>query len=126
MISTEELKRGTYMKIGVIGAGTWGIALARMLTNSGHKVTVWSALEEEIDELSGSRRHKNLPGMVIPNATVFTKDLKEAADADIILMAVPSIFVRSTTAKIAPFIKDGQIPILYAPTVSRVTIWITH
>ena len=38
------------MKIGVIGAGTWGIALARMLTNSGHDVTVWSAIEKEIDE----------------------------------------------------------------------------
>ena len=55
------------MKIGVIGAGTWGIALARMLTNSGHEVVVWSALEEEINELSSTRVHKNLPGMVIPS-----------------------------------------------------------
>jgi len=63
------------MKIGVIGAGTWGIALARMLTNSGHEVIVWSAIESEIDELSATRLHKNLPGMVIPDGTSFTKDL---------------------------------------------------
>lgn len=109
------------MKIGVIGAGTWGIALARMLTNSAHEVTVWSALEEEIDELSSSRVHKNLRGMVIPDATIFTKDLKEAADADIILMAVPSVFVRSTTAKIAPFVKSGQIIVDVAKGIEKDT-----
>ena len=54
------------MKIGVIGAGTWGVALARMLTNSNHDVIIWSAIESEIDELSSNRKHKNLPGMVIP------------------------------------------------------------
>lgn len=97
------------MKIGVIGAGTWGIALARMLTNSSHEVVVWSALEQEIDELSSSRKHKNLPGMTIPEATGFTKELSEAVDADIILMAVPSVFVRQTTSRIAPYVKKGQI-----------------
>ena len=109
------------MKIGVIGAGTWGIALARMLTNSGHDVTVWSALPEEIDELERTRTHKNLPGMTIPAKTKFTKELKAAADADIILMAVPSVFVRQTTAKIAPFIKDGQIIVDVAKGIEKDT-----
>lgn len=58
--------------IGVLGAGTWGIALARMLTNLGHGVTVWSALPEEIERLSATRRQPNLPDMVIPEATAFT------------------------------------------------------
>ncbi len=98
------------MKIGVIGAGTWGIALARMLTNSSHDVVVWSAIKEEIDTLSSERKHKNLPGMTIPDETGFTYDLRDAvSDKDIILMAVPSIFVRETTKKIAPFVNDGQI-----------------
>ena len=109
------------MKIGVIGAGTWGIALARMLTNSAHDVTVWSALENEIDELSRDRAHKNLPGMVIPKATKFTKDLGLAADSDIILMAVPSPFVRQTTAKIAPYVKDGQIIVDVAKGIEKDT-----
>ena len=42
-------------KIGILGAGTWGMALARMLTVSGNDVTVWSALEQEIDNLSTTR-----------------------------------------------------------------------
>ena len=40
-------------KIGVLGAGTWGMALARVLADAGHRVTVWSAIEREIDEFSG-------------------------------------------------------------------------
>ena len=53
-------------KIGVLGAGTWGMALARMLCISGNEVTVWSALPREVEEFSATRRHPNLPGMVIP------------------------------------------------------------
>lgn len=109
------------MKVGVIGAGTWGIALARMLTNSGHEVVVWSAIEREIDELSTARTHKNLPGMVIPEATVFTKELGDVEDADIILMAVPSLYVRSTAARLAPFIKDGQIIVDVAKGIEKDT-----
>ena len=52
-------------KIGILGAGTWGMALARMLTVSGNDVTVWSALEQEIDNLSTTRAvsytHLTLP-----------------------------------------------------------------
>ena len=110
------------MKIGVIGAGTWGIALARMLSNSGHDVVVWSAIESEIDELVSTRKHKNLPGMIIPKTTEFTKDLKAAAlDKDIILMAVPSVFVRATTAKLAPFVSDGQIIVDVAKGIEKET-----
>ena len=97
-------------KIGVLGAGTWGMALARMLANSGHEVTVWSALEREIDEFSATRRHPNLPGMVIPDALGFTKDIAEVCrDKEILLFAVPSVFVRGTAKKAAPYITDGQI-----------------
>ena len=97
-------------KIGVLGAGTWGMALARMLCNSGHEVTVWSALEREIDEFSVTRRHPNLPGMVIPDAIAFTKDMQQVCTGkDILLFAVPSPFVRATAAKAAPYISDGQV-----------------
>ena len=64
-------------KIGVLGAGTWGMALARMLCNAGNEVLVWSALEAEIDQLRESRRHPKLPEMVIPDALLFTKSIEE-------------------------------------------------
>ncbi len=98
------------MKIGILGAGTWGMALARMLCNSGHTVTVWSALPAEIDELIRTRRHKNLPDMEIPVAISFTKDIRDVCpDKDILVFAVPSVFVRSTAKLAAPYVKDRQI-----------------
>ena len=97
-------------KIGILGAGTWGMALARMLTVSGNDVTVWSALEQEIDNLSTTRVHPNLPGMTIPAEMKFTKSVEEVCtDKEILLFAVPSVFVRSTAAKARPYIPDGQI-----------------
>ena len=96
--------------IGVLGAGTWGIALARMLCNNGHEVTVWSAIESEIDSLSANRTHPNLPGMQIPDAMQFTKDIaRVCANKDVLLFAVPSPFVRATARKAAPYIPDHQV-----------------
>lgn len=47
--------------VGIIGAGTWGTALAVLLNNNGQDVTIWSAFDTEIQEMSRTRRHKNLP-----------------------------------------------------------------
>ncbi len=111
-------------EIGVLGAGTWGMALARMLCNSGHGVMVWSALEREIDEYSSTRRHPNLPGMVIPDGVRFTKEIREAVtDKDIVLFAVPSVFVRSTAAKAAAFIPEGQIIVDVAKGIEPDTLY---
>ena len=100
----------TKKKIGVLGAGTWGMALARMLTVSGNEVQVWSAIEAEVDNLSTTRVHPNLPGMKIPAELQFTKSIEEVCTGkDVLLFAVPSVFVRGTTAKARPYIPDGQI-----------------
>ena len=110
--------------IGVLGAGTWGMALARMLSNSGHDVTVWSALPREVDEYSATRRHPNLPGMVIPDAIVFTKSIEEVCrDKEIVLFAVPSVFVRSTAKAAAPYIPDGQIIVDVAKGIEASTLY---
>ena len=98
------------MRIGVIGAGTWGMALARMLSNSGHDIIVWSALPAEIDELNKTRRQKNLPNMEIPTDVLFTKEINEVCrDKDIIIFAVPSVFVRLTARKASSNIVKDQI-----------------
>ncbi len=98
-------------KIGVLGTGTWGMALARLLADSGrHEVTCWSALPEELDYFKATKRHPNLPGVPIPDEIVFEKDIGKAVeDKDVILFAVPSVYVRSTAHKAAPFLADGQI-----------------
>ena len=96
--------------IGVLGAGTWGMALARMLHNNGHKVCVWSALSREVEEFSATRQHPNLPGMEIPQGISFTGAINAVCkDKDILLFAVPSPFVRSTARLAAPYVCDNQI-----------------
>ena len=111
-------------KIGVLGAGTWGMALARMLQLSGNEVTVWSALEREVEEFSATRRHPNLPGMEIPEEIRFTKDMEEVCrDKEILLFAVPSLFVRATARKAAKYVKDNQIIVDVAKGIEADTLF---
>ena len=111
-------------RIGILGAGTWGMALARMLTVSGNDVLVWSAIEKEIDDLSTTRVHPNLPQMKIPDELRFTKSIEEVCkDKDILLFAVPSVFVRSTAAKARPYVADGQIIVDVAKGIEPDTLY---
>ena len=113
----------TKRKIGILGAGTWGMALARMLCVSGNDVLVWSALGQEIDNLSTTRVHPNLPGMKIPQELKFTKSMEEVCtDKDILMFAVPSVFVRGTAAKARPYVADGQIIVDVAKGVRLVAL----
>lgn len=112
------------MKIGVLGAGTWGIALARMLCNAGNSVTVWSAIEKEIDNLSASGRHPNFPDVRLPEQISYTKDIgKACTDMDILVFAVPSPFVRQTAERSAPYIKSGQIVVDVAKGIEESTLY---
>ncbi|MDF2541998.1 MAG: hypothetical protein K0S47_1716 [Herbinix sp.] len=98
-------------KVTVLGAGTWGCALAILLANNGHDVTIWSALEKEVQMLNENRDNiKNLPGAKMPESIKITLDLQEScADKDLIVMAVASPFIRRTAKIAAPFIKENQI-----------------
>ena len=110
-------------KIAVFGAGTWGIALARLLAANGSDVTVWSAIPAELKSLSTTRRHPNLPGMELPAAMHYTADIAEACTGrDILLFAVPSPFVRSTAKKAAKYIPDGQLIVDVAKGVEDKTL----
>lgn len=110
-------------KVGVLGAGTWGIALARMLAVNGKDVTVWSALPEELKNLRTTRRHPNLPGMELPESMHYTADLAElCVGKDLLLFAVPSVFVRSTAKKAAPYVADGQLIVDVAKGMEEKTL----
>ena len=111
------------MKVGVAGAGTWGIALSRMLFNNGCEVRVWSALPDEVEELRRTRRHRNLPNMEIPEGITFTADIKEVCEGqDYILFAVPSVFVRSTAKLAAQYVPDGQVIVDVAKGIDSDTL----
>ena len=111
------------IKIAVFGAGTWGIALARLLAVNGRDVTVWSAIPAELKSLSTTHRHPNLPGMELPSTMHYTADIEEACTGqDILLFAVPSPFVRTTAKKAAPYIPEGQLIVDVAKGIEDKTL----
>ena len=97
--------------VTILGSGTWGTALASMLAKESEcSVTLWSAFEEEIEQLRSSHHHTKLEGLIIPDALNFGTDISTVCkNADIIVFAVPSPFVRETARKAAPFIKSNAI-----------------
>ena len=111
-------------RIGILGAGTWGMALARMLANTGHMITVWSAIEKEIEEYSRTRVHPNLPGMNIPESITFTKSISDVCEnKDVLIFAVPSVYVRDTAKKASRFIPEGQIIVDVAKGIEQGTLY---
>lgn len=110
--------------IGVIGAGSWGIALAKLLHTNGHQVEVWSILEDEIKMLSEKREHVDkLPGVKLPDTMEFTTDLEKAAKGkDVLVMAVPSPYIRSTAHQLSPFVAPGQIIVNVAKGIEESTL----
>lgn len=98
-------------RVSFLGAGSWGTALAILCANNGHKVTLWSKLESEIDMLRENREHVDrLPGVKLPDSIMIESNLETACkNQDIIVCSVASPFVRSTAQEAKPFIKDNQI-----------------
>ncbi len=94
------------INIGIIGAGSWGIALAYLLSGNGHRVTVWSRTQASVDKLKAYHGNEDkLPGVKLPDSVTFTCDMGEAVkDKDMLVLVVPSAHMRETVKLIAPFI----------------------
>ncbi|MBE5935291.1 MAG: NAD(P)H-dependent glycerol-3-phosphate dehydrogenase [Lachnospiraceae bacterium] len=97
-------------KIGILGAGSWGTALALVLAKKGHNVDLWSAVKTEVELLRTKREHVDrLPGAILPDNINIEESLELACkDKDLIVFAVASPFVRTTAHNAKEFIKDGQ------------------
>ena len=110
--------------ISIIGAGSWGIALAVLLHKNGHHVTVWSVIETEIRMLQKEREHKDkLPGVKLPEDMVFTTDLEQAVKgAEELVLAVPSPYTRSTSHSMASLVKEGQVIVNVAKGIEEKTL----
>lgn len=111
-------------KIGVIGAGSWGTALSVLLHKNGHEITIWSIMQEEIEMLKREHEHKDkLPGVLLAQDMVFTTDLKEAVQGmDLLVLAVPSPYTRSTAHMLGEFVAEGQIIVDVAKGIEEKTL----
>lgn len=111
-------------KTAVIGAGSWGIALAKLLHTNGNDVIVWSIMEDEIEMLKRNHEHiDKLPGVKLSEEIVYTTDLKEAIESsEVMVLAVPSVFTRSTAKSMAEYVRKGQIIVCVAKGIEEDTL----
>ena len=98
-------------KVAVIGSGSWGSALAIMLINHGHEVSMWARSEDAVKEINEKHTNeKYLPGIPLPEKLWASTDREKALDgAEIVISAVPSRGVRTTMTDFAPYLKKGTI-----------------
>lgn len=112
------------MNISVLGAGSWGTALAVLLCDNGHEVTIWSIDKREVEMIDEKREQvEKLPGVRIPDRIAVSNDLESCITGrDLLVLAVPSIFIRSTSKSMAPFIEDGQIIVNVSKGIEETTL----
>jgi len=90
-------------RVGVIGAGSWGTALAKLLCENGHQVTLWARRAELAQVMRDTRRNQSyLPGVLLPDNLKFSDNLHAAAAAEFLLIAAPSHALRATLAALPP------------------------
>jgi len=109
--------------IGIIGTGSWGLALGAMLDAHGHQITMWSALEQELITLDQTRETASLPELVLSGRILFTSRMDVVMEGmNLLIMAVPSIYVRQTAVKMKPYCKPGQIIVNVAKGIEEQTL----
>lgn len=110
--------------ISVIGSGSWGTALAWLLRNNGHRVTLWSYLKEETEMFLKYRENVDkLPGVVLDQEVTFTSSLEESVPGrDLLVLAVPSPAVRSTARNMRGLAAKGQMIVNVAKGIEEKTL----
>ncbi|MDR0821068.1 MAG: NAD(P)-dependent glycerol-3-phosphate dehydrogenase [Oscillospiraceae bacterium] len=95
--------------ITVLGCG-FGTALSVQFDRQGHKVTAYTKFQSEVDDILRDGEHKRLlPGVPVPSSISFTTDISKVRDADFVVVAIPTKFLRTTIAEIPPFVTANTI-----------------
>lgn len=107
-------------KIGVIGGGAWGTALAQVLSKAGRDVTLWARESEVTDSIN--KKHENavfLAGVPLDRKLKATNDLNDAAQSDILLLVSPAQHVRATLQNLGNL--DGKPVVICAKGIELST-----
>ena len=107
------------MKITVMGSGAWGTALALVLVDNGHEVTLWTYQAQQAEEMRTQRINRRLKGIPLPLELDISDTLATIPQSDMIVMATPSFAIRDTAKKIAPLVKQDVIIVTASKGVER-------
>ena len=109
--------------VSVIGDGGWGTTLAVVLAGNGHNVRLWSAFPEYAAELAKNRENvKFLPGITLPESIAVIDDVAIALDADVLVVAVPTKFMRQVLQQFAGKFSPGPDIISVAKGIEHDTL----
>lgn len=102
----------TGKKVGIISAGAWGTAIAKLVADNGHSVKIWDFIESVINNINNEHVNERfLPGVVLPETLIATSDIEDAAaDKDFLLIATPSLYLLDLVKKLIPIrgITEGK------------------
>ncbi|MBO5751493.1 MAG: NAD(P)-dependent glycerol-3-phosphate dehydrogenase [Kiritimatiellae bacterium] len=111
------------MKIAVIGDGGWGTANAILLASYGHKVVLWGAFADYVEEMKRTRRNDRfLPGVPLPDALELTSDYGQALDgAQVVVLAPPSKYFSSVVGGLRGLVKPEMLVVSVTKGLCEVT-----
>ena len=111
------------MNIGIIGSGSFGIALACLLYDNGHNIKIWSRNVDEVNQINEKHvMEKYLPGLKIPYDIKAYEDMEETInDTELIVLAVPSVAIRECSKKLSKYLKN-QIIVNVAKGIEKDTL----
>ena len=109
------------MKTVVLGSGAWGTALAMVLCDNGHEVTMWAHRAGKAEEMTQSRHNPQLSKAVLPKEMLFSNDIACVAGAALVISATPSYAVRSTARAIAPYVTSETVVVSVSKGIERDT-----
>jgi glycerol-3-phosphate dehydrogenase (NAD(P)+) len=110
-----------YQRLSIVGAGSWGLALASAAQRAGRDVIVWTRSAETADTLVRTRESPRLPGARIDDRIAITASLEDAARCDAILLVVPAQALREVASALAPMVTNGMPVIACAKGIERGT-----
>ena len=109
------------MKVAVLGSGGWGTALALLLLENGHDVTLWSYMEAESAALREKRENPVLPGVALPEELKLTSDIRCVEGCAAVVLATPSFAVRTTARQARSHMDPGTVVVSVSKGVEKET-----
>ena len=109
----------SFERIGVVGAGAWGTALANVAARAGHRVTLYDSDSAVTAAIEKIRSNPRLPGIEVHRDITVARSLKDAADAEALLLVVPTQALRAAADALAPHAAPGTPIVACAKGIER-------